>query len=420
MNKKRLLNTLDKVCRAEQQEFFQYGEIERQSETDWYVYKDNGAKILGVAHLDTAIPFQWCAKDAVKEIIVCSSLDDRLGAHVLLNILPKHLNFDLLLTTNEERGMSTAQYFKPPEGKQYNWCFSFDRRGMDVVMYQYDTPELRELLKSYGFTIAQGSFSDIASLDHLGVSCFNIGVGYHNEHSYGCYANLKHTKKQVELFIPFAQANADEKLIYTPKTYKYSGYSGYGNYDRVWTGNKSVAPYSSTLQDKYDYEDHIYGYEMNGATSSANAEMLEEGFWNEEAKDYAELKCDECKHWTKVSHLSGVSVRTLDGNFHNVAWCENCVETQGAVCLICTKIFRDRLVVQGKCPDCTEAMLEFKDVIIEEDEIICPYCTMPTKKTEMTKFNMCVYCKDLIIKQGTNNQKWATLSSMHKEIKKGL
>ncbi|MCP6726064.1 hypothetical protein NL526_28810, partial [Klebsiella pneumoniae] len=68
--------------------------------------------------------------------------DDRLGLYYIMEILPSlGINVDVLLTTDEEIGQSSASEFKKAEGKQYNWMFMFDRHGYgNVVMYQYETP----------------------------------------------------------------------------------------------------------------------------------------------------------------------------------------------------------------------------------------------------------------------------------------
>ena len=42
------------------------------------------------------------------------ALDDRLGAYIILDLLPKlGINVDVLLTVGEEQGRSTANFFAP-------------------------------------------------------------------------------------------------------------------------------------------------------------------------------------------------------------------------------------------------------------------------------------------------------------------
>jgi hypothetical protein len=80
-------------------------------------YTDNGSNILGVAHLDY-VP-QTTHFGSVRivpghySIVYSGQLDDRLGVYTLLDLLPQcGLDFDILLTTDEERCMSTAQDFR--------------------------------------------------------------------------------------------------------------------------------------------------------------------------------------------------------------------------------------------------------------------------------------------------------------------
>lgn len=165
------------------------------------VYRDNGANVLGVAHLDTVMARapRFCKGGRV---VVCPQLDDRLGAWALLKELPRlGVSVDILLTDGEESGNSTAQYFTPP--KKYNWIFSFDRAGSDVVLYEYETPKRKALLRDYGFRVGWGSFSDICWLNHLGVTGFNFGIGYHNQHTPKCYAKLRTTNRQASRFACF-------------------------------------------------------------------------------------------------------------------------------------------------------------------------------------------------------------------------
>ena len=134
-----------------------------------------------------------------------------LGVHLLLDVLP-HLGvrFDVLLTDGEERGCSTARWFLPP--RKYNWMFSFDRAGTDVVLYQFDTPATRRLLHRSGFRVGVGSYSDITDLWFLGCAGFNFGCGYHRQHKPDCYADLGETRAMVARFVGFWQRNAGRRL----------------------------------------------------------------------------------------------------------------------------------------------------------------------------------------------------------------
>lgn len=171
-------------------------------------YRDNGADILAVAHLDSVL---WSSPRKKGKIVRCPQLDDRLGVWVILNVLPRlGVNVDVLLTDCEEVGRSTADFFHPE--KQYNWMVEFDRKGTDVVMYDYDCEEYADMLWEANFSPAWGSWSDICHLDHLDIAGFNIGTGYHNEHTHGCYADLNDTLSQAELFADFWRDHRKELL----------------------------------------------------------------------------------------------------------------------------------------------------------------------------------------------------------------
>ena len=187
------------------------------------------ARVLAVVHMDTALAITKPAFG--RKGVVSAALDDRLGAYVILWELG-HLPFDVLLTTGEEVGRSSAQFFDPKE-HQYNWVFSFDRRGTGAVLYQYDTNEMRARLASAGVQVQVGSFSDIAYLDHLGVSGVNFGVGYVGEHAHTCHAMFSDIGTCLQNFLRFWALYSEERMNYVPKprhTYRYQyPYSKYQN-----------------------------------------------------------------------------------------------------------------------------------------------------------------------------------------------
>lgn len=158
-------------------------------------YIDRGANVLAVAHLDFVY---WNPRPKITKqynnvkITKCPQLDDRLGAWMALDVLPRAgIKCDVLLTDSEEIGKSTAQFFDAP--KDYNWIMQFDRAGSDVVMYDYEDQESVDILESYGYYVGVGAYTDICYLNHLGCKGFNFGVGYHDQHTKDCYANLSET-----------------------------------------------------------------------------------------------------------------------------------------------------------------------------------------------------------------------------------
>lgn len=208
---------------------------------DYYHFRDNGSSVLAVAHLDTVVPQKGRVprfRDTERgPLVVSGALDDRLGAYVIIGLLPKlGVTCDWLFTVGEESGQSTAESFDA-RGKKYDWVIEFDRGGTDVVMYQYEDRASRRLVEASGARMGQGSFSDIAYLDHLGVKAFNWGVGYGgNYHSADGYAYLNDTFSIVAKYLRFHEQNAgtalphEESRSYGSGSLK-TGYGSFGRYD---------------------------------------------------------------------------------------------------------------------------------------------------------------------------------------------
>ena len=262
------------------------GNFQKTCEGTWMGFKDNGANILAVAHTDTVglapsfeiiesnlLPSEdryygarWqqynrlprrsrqnirkAARPAHKGqfAVISPSLDDRLGVWMIgYFLLRTGLCYDILLTDGEERGKSSASYFKPP--RQYNWIFEFDRRGTEVVMYQFENKDMKTKLEGYGYHPEWGSFSDISYLDDLGCKAFNFGVGYHNEHTTFCHALIGDIERAANHFLPFYD-NEKNALLPHDVADNYSPYYYYNKYD-----------------DNYGNDDYYYGRPSKATTS---------------------------------------------------------------------------------------------------------------------------------------------------------
>lgn len=189
---------------------------------DFYCFRDNGARVLAVAHLDTVVsPHQRTARFAETPCgpaVVSGALDDRLGAYIILELLPRlGITYDTLLTTGEEYGCSTARSFQPD--KDYDWMIEFDRGGTDVVMYQYDDAVIRKAVRASGAVVGEGIFSDIGFLEHLGIKGMNWGVGYRDYHSVRGHAYLNETFSMVELYRRFARQNEGKAMPHASSRY---------------------------------------------------------------------------------------------------------------------------------------------------------------------------------------------------------
>lgn len=199
---------------------------EQAAPDNFYFFKDNGAKILAVAHLDTVGDADEREAHFVDteagEVVFSRALDDRLGAYIILDMLPKlGINVDVLLTVGEESGRSTAAFFEAR--KDYHWMIEFDRGGTDVVLYQYEDAHSKGLVEDTGARVNEGIFSDISYLDHLEIKGFNWGVGYRDYHGPRAHAFLTDTFRMVRYFQRFHDVNADEYLPHEAAPYRGSG-----------------------------------------------------------------------------------------------------------------------------------------------------------------------------------------------------
>lgn len=264
-----------------------------------YIHKDNGSSILAVAHLDSVQDADHFYSLVIqnREIVLTPSLDDRLGAYTILDLLPSlGIKVDTLLTEGEERGMSTAGFFTTD--KRYNWIVEFDRTGTDVVMYDYDSPGIRKLLRNCGITIGTGTFTDICDLQHLGVKAFNFGVGYYNYHSVWSYCDIADYTHMVGKFMQFHKRYSKLMLPHKkqPKSW-YGGYTGkilqWKDGDWVPADNSQKTAYTgSTFDDDFDRYDGAY----LGANKQPYKRSNKDDKWYERP-----YRCPECQAYLKTA-----------------------------------------------------------------------------------------------------------------------
>lgn len=271
-------NLID-ICERQMCDFHTFGdELVEFTNGEFYVYQDNGTKILGVAHLDTVQPVSTCDIITTKtgaKVVISPALDDRLGVWVIVDVLPRlGIEVDWLLTTGEESANSTGEDFVKAHlaksGKQYNWIFQFDRHGTDVVMYDYDTSTLRDRLKSVGMSPGIGSFSDICSMEGLGCAGFNVGVGYEDNHSKRAFAWLDDTFAQVARFMDFYERYKDkfmqhESYVYVWEWRDYTTKEGmtHSYRTKVRKSASLVLP-GDEVADSY-YAPYKPSYKLNGS-----------------------------------------------------------------------------------------------------------------------------------------------------------
>jgi hypothetical protein len=234
-----------------------------------YVYINRGAKVLAVCHADVNAgvkkyrDFVTFRSVTGQTIALSPALDDRLGIWLVMEVL-KDLKMDVLITTGEESGKSTASEFYPD--KDYNWIVEFDRRGADVVTYDYHNDEMMLEFDEAGFKLGLGSFSDISVMEHLGVAGFNVGIGYHQEHTRGCWANLNETNKQINKFRKFYFRNYETEFLNEGIAYDWIDDPDYkwNSPDDEWLAEiKSDEEYLSKFSIVKDSDDPYSKYKYN-------------------------------------------------------------------------------------------------------------------------------------------------------------
>lgn len=188
------------------QELFDHAQIVDTPDKRLLIYVNNGADILGVAHLDATMKAThffhgWDYKNE-DYVVMSPFVDDRLGAFTLLKLLPQvDIPCDLLFTIDEESGRSTGGLFLPE--KKYNWMFQFDRKGTDAVHYQYTKEEWLEALRKHFDKVLVGAASDICKMGHVGCQGVNIGTGYYDYTDIGAWASMNDLCDQVQKFKKF-------------------------------------------------------------------------------------------------------------------------------------------------------------------------------------------------------------------------
>lgn len=342
------LELMKKVFHAPTMSFKRFGTKVLKSQHGPLIFRDNGAKILFVGHLDSVCQDLTFYFQADKGRIYNPQLDDRLGVYAGLYVLPAlGLNYDLLLCDSEESGNSTASLFdKLNVEKEYNWIFEIDRAGTDVAIYQYENPEWRDSLRKHFGLVSSGSFTDIVELSQLGVCGVNISCGYYNNHGPSAFMEVDEFTSQIDKFVSFYNEYKDTKFEYDPKVHRrwYSSYGAFYTDDS--TGYGSYNTYSNNSVYSDNFSSHSFGKQL-----LENIKM-----------HVRVVKCDSCKS----------EIFTTDRD------CPYCLAENEAFsktvsvighCNCCeAALYRSQCVLEfGLCTECLE---QIHDVPIDLIEII--------------------------------------------------
>ena len=165
----------------------------KMTETDDYILAEGEIPVALVAHLDTvfAEPPKHIYYD-IKEATLWSpeglGADDRAGIYAVIKLIKEGYKPYIILTTDEEYGGLGAGALAeiPNPWPQVKYLIELDRRGQcDCVFYNTHVPDFTKYVESFGFSEANGSFSDISIICPAWKVCgVNLSVGYRNEHSY--------------------------------------------------------------------------------------------------------------------------------------------------------------------------------------------------------------------------------------------
>jgi hypothetical protein len=222
----------------------EFPENVRGTDGERHIYINNDSPVLSVAHVDTV--FKKC-KDFIvypvggEKYIFSPNLDDRLGVYTVLDFLPSMgISTDVLLTENEEMGLTTAYDFQPD--KKYNWVVEFDRMGKSPVLYKFDNPKIRESLKSVGLYPASGTYSDISEMGGLGCTCINWGIGYTEQHTNLCKFKELDYIETMKKFIRFFQQYKNTQFPHIEKFQKSPRWER----DTIYRDDWDVFPPSGT------------------------------------------------------------------------------------------------------------------------------------------------------------------------------
>ena len=176
-----------------------------------YVPAKRSDAVLLIAHTDTVWGSDIIKLKQVGDIITSAAkgigigADDRAGVAALWAL--RDTGHALLLVPDEETGCQGSSWVAdnmPHILRRHNYMIQFDRRGgSDLVTYSCDNPAFDDYLLSnmQGYTMASGSFSDIAVLaPAAGIAAVNISIAFRAEHTARESLNLvewRHSVKSV-------------------------------------------------------------------------------------------------------------------------------------------------------------------------------------------------------------------------------
>lgn len=194
------IKTLEKLLSLSQEGTFkvmnQYlsQRYEKVTSASKYIYAIGDIPVALVAHLDTVFPngHKDLYYDHEKGVMFSpqgAGFDDRAGIFGIIKILSIGLRPHIILLTDEETGAHGAlELIKdcPKPFAPIKYLIELDRHGTnDCVFYECDNKDFEKYIQSFGYTTAEGIFSDIYLIcPEWEIAGVNLSIGYQNEHTY--------------------------------------------------------------------------------------------------------------------------------------------------------------------------------------------------------------------------------------------
>lgn len=183
--------------------------------------------------------------------------DDRCGVYAVLSVLkklePTGKKPFLFFSTDEEiGGASTKKAAEEVKNRiaPVGFMIELDRaNAVDSVYYKCDNKEFKKWIDGYGFTEAQGSFTDICTLcDAWDLAGVNLSVGYYNAHQLSEYVIFDELEATIEKVFNIVSDAKDDRIFlfckkkeYDLSSYKNKNYSYFYKGDEVVTRNLTAA-----------------------------------------------------------------------------------------------------------------------------------------------------------------------------------
>lgn len=241
-------HSIQTILRATVPEIYSALECQFQEHTrgeDFFYVPGNKQLPLLVAHIDTVFPPPSIVYHDRAENVYWSpgglGADDRAGVYALLELKNRFVNGNgpaLLFCDKEETGgmgAYDAAYTLADELVEYPFMIELDRQGkQDCIFYNGEGKKFRRYIRSFGFSDAHGTFSDVSVLGgDLGVSSVNLSCGYYGQHTKTEYLKMSQLEKTIGRVMCILADCAITRHVFRLPSIEYLP-KAYGRYSRKW------------------------------------------------------------------------------------------------------------------------------------------------------------------------------------------